>query len=332
MKNSQKEDKTNASLTIPVQYTASWFNNVSHWVETLPLPVWLMYPLFGLVLMVVGLVIQQVTYSGTILEWHPINFVTIFQSAYIFLVTHYLDKHAVLAFEAFKPALSLDKNGITKLRRMISTLPSGKTLLADFIFMTFCMMPVVRSLLTGQSMGSAMSFNLTPFGIYSILTFLLLWLSNGLIIYHTFHQLNVIHYILTSHTVVHPFHQRELYAFSGLSARTGIAFALTAPLWIVFDPGLSSLIICSVFAVLGLAAFIAPLIGVHRILQIEKDRLMYENSRQMEDTITLLLQQKRNGSAEDLSRIDLALTALKKARIQVEKYQPGHGNQRLYAS
>jgi hypothetical protein len=178
---------------------------------------------------------------------------------------------------------------------------------------------IAGSFVSQQGLDSDITFTMTPFGVYSMIVFLLLWLSNGLFVYHTIHQLKAVNYIYTNLTVVHPFHQRELYSFSGLSALTGIGIVLITPLWIVFDPGWVSLSISIAFAVFSLIAFLTPLYGVHRILENEKDRLIDENARQVEESISSLMLQLRRGNVEGLERLDQALTSLEKARVQIER-------------
>jgi hypothetical protein len=300
-------------------YASSWFDRLSNWVDKLPLPAWLVFLLMSVLLILTGMVVQQIDNSGTILDWNPITFVAIFQIAYIFSVTHYLDKYALRALDDFKPALKLDDKDIPELARLISTLPAGRTLAVSIGFILIAVALIAGSFVSQQGLDSDITFTMTPFGVYSMIVFLLLWLSNGLFVYHTIHQLKAVNYIYINLTVVHPFHQRELYAFSGLSALTGIGIVLITPLWIVFDPGWVSLSISIAFAVFSLIAFLTPLYGVHRILENEKDRLIDENARQVEESISSLMLQLRRGNVEGLERLDQALTSLEKARVQIER-------------
>jgi hypothetical protein len=300
-------------------YAPSWFDRFSGWVDKLPLPYWLFYPLISVLLIVLGLVATRIEGAGTIMDWDPISFVAMLQIAYMLVVVHYLDRYALRALDDFGPALALDDRHMPELRRLVSTLPSRRTFFTCVAFVMFGVALVVIPLATGQDFDSTLDVGITPFGFVVILVMLLLWLVNGLVVYHTVHQLNAVNYIYTNLTVVHPFHQRELYALSGLSARTGIAIVLVTPLWILFDPGYVSLSISIAFAIIGLVAFLSPLIGIHRILVREKDRLLDENGKQVEESISSLMSQLRNGDTEGLEQADQALSSLEKAREQIER-------------
>jgi hypothetical protein len=187
------------------------------------------------------------------------------------------------------------------------------------VFMLFGLVLVVGALTSGESFGSTVDVSIGPFGIFTSFIMLALWFTNGLFVYHTIHQLNLVNAIITNLAVVHPFHQRELFAFSGFSARTGVGIMVITPLWIIFDPGPISLVICIVFAIFGLTAFIYPLLGVHRMLVKEKDRLLDENGKQVERAIASLTTKLDAEGMTDLNIIDQSLSSLEKARQQIER-------------
>ena len=90
----------------------------------------------------------------------------------------------------------------------------------------------------------------------------------------------------------------------------------------------SDLYICSMVQVFkpffrfitgGLFAFIFPLIGVHRMLVKEKDRLLDENGKQVEKTIASLTAKLETNEGDDLNIIDQSLSSLEKARLQIER-------------
>jgi hypothetical protein len=202
---------------------------------------------------------------------------------------------------------------------LISTLPSRGALIAGVASTAFAATLILVSLLSVQGIDSSVAFGPTPLGIYSMAVFALLWLVNGIFVHHTIHQLRAVNHIYTNLTQVHPFHQRELYAFSGLTARTSIGIVLTTPAWILFDPGFVSLSISLTFTALALVVFITPLLGIHRLLKDEKDRLLDENARQTEQAISRLTGQLEGGHYEGLEGVDQALTSLEKARQQIER-------------
>jgi hypothetical protein len=298
-------------------YSPSWYDRFSDWVDRRKLPSWLLYLSFPILWILLGILLQQLEGSGTIRDWDPISLVAISQIGYILFINQFLDKRALKALEDFKPALNLEAEMYPRLQRLISTLPARRTLVVTILFGMLGVLMVLAAV-SAVELYSPVTVDRGPFGIVIALTMLMLWASNELFVYHTFHQLSVVNYIYTQLTTVHPFHQRELFAFSGFSAQTGIAFVIITPLWIVFDPGVTSLVISTVFALFGFIAFLSPLIGVHNILAKEKDRLVDENATQLEKTIDRLMMELKRDDPEGLELFDRSLTTLKKAQEQIE--------------
>lgn len=298
-------------------YNPSWYDRFSNWVDKSRLPNWLIYLLTSAFLILLGMLAQKLDGSGTIRDWEPISFVAISQIGYILFINQFLDTLALRALDAFKPALNIREEMYPSLQRLISTLPSGRTLIVTFLFGIVGVFLILGALSTGLDSTITMGRNL--FGLVIAFSMLILWIANGLFVYHTYHQLSVVNYIFTHLTTVHPFHQRELFAFSGFSAQTGFAIVLITPLWIVFDPGFVSLVTSVVFALFGFIAFFLPLIGVHNILAQEKDRLLDENAKEMERTIERLMIEMRGQQLEALELSDQKLSSLEKARLQIER-------------
>jgi hypothetical protein len=300
-------------------YSPSWFDRLSTWVDILPIPYWLVYVLMSLILATVGLATLWLAGLEPFGAWDPVYTVVIIQISYVMIVIHFLDKQALLVIDEFQPALkSAEQVRVPELKRLLSTLPARKTLLVCFLFLLFGLGLVLSAVFATDEFGSTVTVSYNQFGAFTVLVMLLLWWNNGLIFYHTYHQLRVVNYIYTRLTIVHPFHQRELFAFSGFSARTGILFiAMTVP-WVIFDPGPVSLVICIVFSIFGLIAFISPLVGVHNILVREKDRLLDENGRQVEKAISKMMAELENKGEADLSKTNQTLSSLEQARGQIE--------------
>lgn len=298
-------------------YAPSWFDRLSAWINTRKTPSWLIYLLIPFIWLLATALAQWLNGGIAILDWDPITFVAIFQIGYMLFIIQFLDKQALQALDEVKPALGIESEDYPDLQRLISTLPARPTILVSFLSGMIGLLLVVVAL-SGTDLDSTISVTKDLFGIAVATTMTVLWVTNGLFVYHTYHQLNVTHYILTNLVVVHPFYQRELFSFSSFSAKTAIAIVLLTPLWIVFDPGSVSLVISILFAVFGLIAFLSPLIGVHNILVREKEKLRDENAKQFEKSISRLMTTLQQEELEGLDQMDKSLTSLKKAREQIE--------------
>lgn len=319
MANSPAKIAASPSMKSVKAYKPSWFDRLSAWADQLPVPYGLVYLLLSLLLLAISVVAQAIEDSDSLSSLDPFLFIISGQIWFVFTIMHYLDKYALKALNEFKPALKIEERDFPELQKLLSTLPAGRTLLACFGFMSFALALIFVSQFSGEVTGSTVSFSNSPAGYFMMANFLLLWLINGLFVYHTVHQLRAVSFLYTNLTEVYPFRQRELYAFSGFSARTGISILLLTPLWIIFDPGLTSLTISIAFALFGLIAFLSPLSGIHRILEQEKDQLLDKNAEQMEETIFSLMSQLRSGNLEDIDQLDKALTSLEKVRGQIER-------------
>jgi hypothetical protein len=301
-------------------YNPSWYDRLSAWVDRIPIPNPIVYIIIGLILPLAGLIIRWLGTTGPILEWDPVYIVVVFQIFYVLYIIQYLDKLALKVLDDFQSALNPD--GLARmpdLSRVISTLPARPTLLVCLGFMFFGLGLVITALLTAEDFVSTIQVNIDLFGFYTALVMIVLWFNNGLFIYHTYHQLKVVNQIYTQLTIVHPFHQQELFSFSGFSARTAVLIVATTIPWIIFDPGPISLVICIVFSIFGLLAFILPLIGVHQILRKEKDRLLDENGILLERSINRLTQRVKIEESDHLDNLDLTLSSLEKARHLIQK-------------
>jgi hypothetical protein len=302
-------------------YPPSWFDRLLEGIDRLPGPRWVVFPLVGLVLFALGVLLQWLEKSGTVRDWHPTYYLTLLQMPYVCWFLDYLDRYAIQALEVFRPALTVDDVSYAALQRRISTLPSRATLWVNLVSLIVVLTLgfLTRVVGPGES-PTAVEFTATPFGAYGLLVFTLLWLANGLLFYHTYHQLRAVHRIYTRYAAIDPFRQGPLHAFSGLSARTAIGWMLPSLPWIWLDPGLISLVLALVFASAGVLAFISPLVGVRQVLGREKRRLLEDNSRQVQAVIADLSSQLQEGSyGETFQHIDDALSGLERARRAIEE-------------
>jgi hypothetical protein len=299
-------------------YSSSWYDRFSDWVAQQKIPGWLIYLLFPLIWILLAFLIQALEGSGTIRDWEPIFYISIAQIAYFLYVIQLLDKLALSALDEFRPALNIDAEHYPALQRLISTMPARNALLSSVLLGSATGLFLLLDISSGRNsipytvqIGSLTSYVLP-------ITSIVVWAVNGLFIYHTFHQLGVVSYIYTNLTTVHPFRQRELFAFSRFSAQTAIAIILLNPLWIILDPGVVSLVASTIFVLIGLIAFYLPLAGVHGLLVQEKNSLLSENARLIELVVDRLTAELSAEEPNGLETIDLSLTNLSRAKAEIE--------------
>ncbi|NIM95663.1 MAG: hypothetical protein GTO18_18340 [Anaerolineales bacterium] len=209
-----------------VSYKPSWFDRLQDNVDCLPGPSWLIYALFGVLLLGIDVLISWTESNGGELVIDPISILIIFQITYIFIFLDYLDKQAVKALKSLRPSLSVNSTLFERLKYQISTLPARQTLLISIISLMLASGLIMMDQLQPETEPSDMSFTSVSFGIYTMVVFSMVWMMNAIFLYHTYRQLKSINHIYTKHTNINLFHQSDLYAFSGFSAQTAIGLVL----------------------------------------------------------------------------------------------------------
>jgi hypothetical protein len=298
-------------------YPPSWFNRLQDYVNRLPLPSWLTYLLLGFGLLVIGTLIQWITDPKQLPILNAIIYLMIAQAIYYTIFLDHIDKQAIIAFRASSPIMNLEKDNYQALQLRLTKLPSKTLFIINLITILAATLLLISS---PNAEGSAnLNFTPDPVGYFILFVYDLLWMINVIFIAHTINQVKVVNHIYTKHIEINIFRQRELYAFSGLGARTAIGLVVPTLPWIWLDPGFGSLLIVIIFATLGAIAFFSPMIGVHRLLKTKKDQLEDESSIQIERAVVDLLSEAKNGNHDAISDREKVLSSLEKARETIDK-------------
>jgi hypothetical protein len=138
--------------------------------------------------------------------------------------------------------------------------------------------------------------------------------------YHTFRQLRRVSQIHASAPAISLFQTEPLYAFSQLTARTGIGVLLFASYSNIVDPPSAtqpvSILLTGAMLTVAAAAFILPLLGMHNRLVLEKLRLVSEVNHGLESAWQQLRQQvetRNYTDADDLNKTINSLLSLRDA-------------------
>lgn len=267
----------------PASYRPDGFSRALAWVSGLSGHGWWTFPLFLGVLLAWSHGILWATGLlpfGTI---HPVLAVSTFYAPYVLLAISYINRFSERALDAFWPATGWPESDKAAWRREFTTSPGGYGLPTFVIGLLVAIAGFVtiapEALLPG---ATALSGNerLIVFAAYLPLALLGYWLVL-LAIVHTTRQLRLVARIHREATAIDPFDRTPIYAFSGLTFRTGLAFVLSGYYALVVNGALEAgnvavvLAISAVFA-LGIACFVLPLLGIHDRLVRAKDGLMRE--------------------------------------------------------
>jgi hypothetical protein len=266
-------------------YPPSWVDRFTAWVERLPAPAWIYYLALWLVLYIIQFATQWT--NGAAGSPHPFHLLFAGAIPFYLALIHYLDRTADAALSRFRPVLDCSDIEHAELRYRLTTLPARPTLLVTLFGIVLGGISLLALPLDWRL--SVWHFSDSTASIYFTSAILVLaWALVTLLAYHTLHQLNVVRQIY-ERASVNLFNLRPLYAFSDLSARTAIGMQLFVSGWYILAPELLSNNFAAVLGVLltavAMLTFVWPLLGTHRLLVDEKNRLLGEQSELLEAAI-----------------------------------------------
>jgi hypothetical protein len=310
------------SRTLP--YAPSWIDRLTDWVRARPLPPWLTYLLLGVALALIEMAIKwsDGTYPvGTIDYYHLAVAAT---GPTILTLLHYLDDWAADALAAFRPAMRVDEAEYRLLRYELTTLPRWFALAVTALFGIFVTGGI--ALLSSPAQSAELRILTSPLAaVVDMALFVFIWALVGTIAYHTVHQLRMASRIHRDYAQINLFQPSPLYAFSRLTSRTALGLAFVGYGWYLIQSGFQSLSglynVVTAFPalVLAVATFVLPLLGIHRMLQAEKDKLVSEAARRMEMVIAELHRSTDQGDFEKMAGLNSAMDGLVKEQSVLEK-------------
>ena len=306
---------------------ASWVDWIIDRIDHLAVPRWVPYTL--LFLIPPALMVAPVWMSGRAAPAENFAFYLLigFWTVFPLGLMHYLDRFSERALEAFRPACDLDEAEAAAVRRRLTTMPAGPAALAGLLGALF----VAALYLAAPQLYQVIQASPAQFAIGFIVlsvNFALL----GSLIYHTVCQLRLVSALYERARRLDLFHLTPLYAFSGLSARTAIAWALAIYLSAVLFPALTGNAITIAVVLLQIALLVAvftfPLIGIHRRIQAAKDKAVEEVGASLQRTIRELNRRTEPLQLDEMDALNKLVTALIAgrdvlARVPTWPWSPG---------
>lgn len=282
-------------------YRLSPINRVLIAVKKLPLPYWLVY--LGLFLIEAALFHLISWQDGWVPRYslEPIDFLYPLWLWGPLLAMTYLDDVAKYSLRAFAPMLDDDPETIASLEVAFTSMPAGPVLITGLVWLlvyTLFMLATFETVLQIYQLGPlAMWWS----GIMGLITFPI----GGALYYHSIRQLRLVSQTLGRVKHFNLFRLEPVYAFSGLTARTGLVWLVMLTLTQVFFPltlvSGPQIIIYVVQALLVFAAFVLPLWNVHQRLVDEKRRLLADINQRLESKLQRL---HRSLDADHLDELD----------------------------
>lgn len=262
----------------------SWVDRFTGWVARLPGPSWLFYLAVWLLLYLLFNVLWWVDGSAAVGYFHNVPGLWASYLIYYLAFMHYLKGVASRALRTSRPALIVSDADFERLHQEMVTMPRAKALQAGGIGI------LLTLIFTASPVSIAAQVEkVSP--LAAILGVIVTLLGNFFIatsIYQSVRQLRIVSRIHKTATQVSLFRREPLYAFSILTARTGVGFALA--MWFGVAPRTGAAVfsqatewvVALVLQPLTIAAFVLPLVNIQQLIAKEKKRMRGEVALRLE--------------------------------------------------
>ena len=291
-------------------YRRSWVNAVTAWVDRLPGPAWAFYLAFT--------AFTVVTING--LVWVtgvvPTDRIDPAQTYYGILLPaalaliHYLDRVGRVALDQFLPATDSTDAEVARWRYELTVIPARPALVLTVATVLVTVAGYATDPVGTQVVGYS-PIALAIRGVYeSAIGSLLL-----ILVYHSLRQLRLVSRIHALAIRVDLFQPGPLYAFSRLTSRTGIGLILLIAPTVFLIPStaqaaVTALVWLAPVAIIAVATFVGPLMGMHRRIADEKGRLEAEVGRRIGDTMTAIHDSVDRRERADADALNKTLASL----------------------
>jgi hypothetical protein len=300
-------------------YPPSFINRLMDSVKRLPIPYWLTYLL--LILLQTGL--------SHVLSWldgwlpafslNPILFVFPVWLWFPLAIMTHLDSVARQALASFRSLLDVDEAEISRLSYEFTTLPNRSVIISG-IFWSVIYFIIVYGVFQAFFVANGVGI---PATVFIIVEGLLSFIVGGTIYYHSIRQLRLVNRTVKMVDNFNLFQLDPVYAFSRVTAQTGIAWMILLFFTLLSFPiQLAPMPIFAFLTVqtgLALAAFVLPLWFVHHRLFVEKHKLLSELNQHLESTIAVLHRNLDQNELGDMIQLNNALTGLNTERDMLAK-------------
>ncbi|MEJ2707485.1 MAG: hypothetical protein P8074_07715 [Anaerolineales bacterium] len=267
--------KTTIAMGEERPFKLSWIDRFNNWVKKLPVHARIFFIVFGFVLIVVQILFIWLEGGLQDLELLPVIIFNGLFTSFLLALIQFLDNQALVALSAMRPVLDTTEAEFERHKYMLANMPSRAVLIAGLTTVGFAIL-MERLWITPIRYAALEQLPLFAV-VFHIIDKSSAFLF-GVFIYHTIRQLRLIN-IINLHLIrISLFNLRPLQAFSSLTAPTAVGLVVGVYGWIMINPELLTdpvvIGFVGVITILAVAVFILPLVGIHRLMQKEKERLL----------------------------------------------------------
>ena len=308
-------------------YPASVVDRFLAWVGRLPVPAWFFYLVLLAALIIIFNGLAWIAGTAQLGTFELYRSSVPVYPVWVLALIHYLNRVARRALAAFRPALGARDTDYKRLEYELVTLPRRGTWTTLALSLVF----------------TAAYINFTPYlvalfrrspgvAIVESVVYAFCFGMIAVFFYHTIRQLHMVSRIHASATDINLFRPTPLYAFSGLTAQTGIGLLLMNYFGVLTDPATFenfALIALTIAAsLIAVVCFILPLRGMHVRIVAEKKRLLAEANGRLEATIQQLYARADSQNLTEVDQLNQLMVSLVTTREIIEKiptwpWEPG---------
>jgi hypothetical protein len=304
------------------RYPPSWVDRLGDWIEQLLGRGVLVYVGLGLLLPVLHAVIKWADGSYPVGTFVPFHVVVMVSGVWFFALPRYLNWAARQAMNRFRPAMKLGNIRCVELEYRLTTMPGPHTWLVTVIGLLFGWL-VVIAVKRGQIFDPTVLVFTSPLAFwFESAIAIFICVTFALLIHHTVHQVRVVNHIYTTCTAIDLYNLAPVHAFSVLTAQTAVGLLPVAYAWIATEPVVTGdrviIVTVSTVVLLSLVTFLWPLLGIHQLLEVEKDRVEVEIKQRIKRAIADVHQSIDTQRPTDLEAPAKAMTVLKEELAFIE--------------
>lgn len=298
-------------------YPPSWLDRLIARIERFPGSPWIIYMAATVILVLINHGLRWLEGSE---QFGVFNVARVIETPiviYFLGLIHYLNKTAGRSMDAFRPALAVEDSEVARLRYKLTVLPRSAGRAATVAGLIAGPISVFRN---PASWGIQTSTSPVVVG-YVILTAIASMIFVIAFLLHTTRQLRLVDRIHQMATNISLFERMPVYAFSALTARTGIGIIILFYYYLytffvlrLFGASYTAspldIALAAAILLLAIASFILPLFGMHQLLVKEKLRLSVEADRRFEATLKRLHQRLDSRRLQEMDELNMALSSL----------------------
>jgi hypothetical protein len=302
-------------------FKRSWIDQFIDWVETLPVPAWLFYLTLHLVFFLVINMAQWNAGQLTVGQFELANILDPLWASIPLVFLHSASNLAGPAIDMFREMINTSNAEFDQIKYEFLNLPAQ---IMWVIFGIFSVLLTTITIIDPQGFtGFTNAFSVIAFLVLGILGFSLTFTF----IVHTYRRVILVNHIYQRLGTLNLFDLGPIFSLSGLTTRSAIGIVLIANQDFISnvittsseqDFALAIANTLTIF-VIGSAAILIPLLGIHRKLQAEKNRLKQDNAKRIHKANDVLNQRMDQSEFENISGFSSGLEALFLFRDRINK-------------